>query len=264
MRRVDGLPEPGALMPTTQRERRHEFAVPFEGLLLRGDHWIGQAGLPQALLLHGGGASSSRGLAALREHLLAQGIGSLAFDFIGHGRTGGLLLGSSLASRQAQVDAVLRAQCVDPSATGVVGFSMGGHIAALSAARHQFAACALVIPAAYTACAAHLPFGPAFSAALRQPASWQDSDAFEALARYAGRLQVISAELDAVVPSDIPARYARESLVAAACHHHVIPGAGHDLSVHFTRHPEARDSAYDLIAALIRGTIAHTSVPTST
>lgn len=231
------------------------FALPFEDRMLHGDHWIGRPGQLQALLLHGGGTSSSAGLAPLREHLQAQGIGSLAFDFVGHGRSGGALLGSSLASRLAQVDAVLRAHELDPARTGVIGFSMGGHIAALSAARHRFAACGLVIPAAYTARAAALPFGPAFSAALREPGSWRDSDAFVAIAGYRGRLQVVSAERDAVVPAEIPARYAREALAAAASHHHVISGAGHDLNAHFALHPETRVRAYDLLASLIRGTI---------
>lgn len=71
-----------------------------------------------------------------------------------------------------------------------------------------------------------------------------------------GRLQVISAEHDAVVPTAIPARYAREALAAASCHHHVIADAGHDLSAHFALHPPARVRAYDLLASLIRGTIA--------
>jgi len=227
--------------------------VPFAGTLLHGDRWRLDLGAPEALLLHGGGTSSSQGLQALREHLRDRGIASTAFDFVGHGRTGGALIGSSLAERLAQVEAVLQASGITAGSSSIIGFSMGGHIAALAAARLGFAACGLVIPAAYTAAAAALPFGPAFSAAIRQPESWRDSDAFAALAGFRGRVQIISAALDAVVPATIPCQYLQACTLAAMRHHHAVCGAGHDLSAHFARRPEDRVIVYDRLAMLILG-----------
>lgn len=235
--------------------RLQELAIAFASTLLRGDRWLLDPASPHALLLHGGGSSSSAGLAPLREHLREQGIASTAFDFIGHGRTGGSLLGSSLAERLAQVETVLQAIGLTASSGGIIGFSMGGHIAALAAGRHGFAACGLVIPAAYTAAAAALPFGPAFSAAIRQPGSWRDSDAFAAIAGFRGRLQIASAELDAVVPAPIPCQYLQAGKLATMRHHHVIQGAGHDLSAHFAKRPEDRTTLHDRLAALIRQSV---------
>ncbi|CAN5247266.1 hypothetical protein BH11PSE10_BH11PSE10_02250 [soil metagenome] len=37
----------------------------------------------------------------------------------------------------------------------------------------------------------------------------------------------------------------------------------HELTAHFAGHPGARDSTYDLLACLIRGTIVTTFAPTS-
>lgn len=234
--------------------RLEALAVPFAGTVLRGDRWlIDGNGAPQALLLHGGGTSSSAGLQPLREHLRDQGIASTAFDFIGHGRTGGVLIGSSLAERLAQVEAVMQATGLTPGSSGIIGFSMGGHIAALAAGKHGFAACGLVIPAAYAAAAAELPFGPAFSAAIRRPESWRDSDAFTALSAFRGRVQIVSAELDAVVPAAIPCQYLQACRLAAMRHHQAISGAGHDLSTHFDTRPQDRTLVYDRLAALIRG-----------
>lgn len=235
---------------------RREFGVPFEGLRLHAEHWSGAPGPPEALILHGGGTSTCKGLTPLREYLLARGIGSLALDFVGHGRTGGALIGSSLASRLAQVEAVLHAHPLPARRSAVIGFSMGGHIAALTAARLGFSGCGLVIPAAYAAEAAKLAFGPAFQTTLRRASSWQDSDAFAAIAGYRGHLQIISAEHDAVVPAAIPARYEREALEAASVHHHVVQGSAHDLSIHFEEKPAARDIAYGLLAQMISRTIA--------
>ncbi len=45
----------------------------------------------------------------------------------------------------------------------------------------------LLVPAAYTPRAYHLPFGPAFSAAIRIPCSWKESDAYPILENFKGK-----------------------------------------------------------------------------
>ncbi len=100
-----------------------------------------------------------------------------------------------------------------------------------------------------------MPFGPAFSAAIRQPESWGDSDAFAAIAAFRGRLLIASAELDAVVPAPIPCQYLQAGKLATMRHHHVIQGAGHDLGAHFVKRPEDRITLHDRLAALIRGCV---------
>jgi len=235
------------------------FEVPFtDGRMLRGDHWQPDDARAGALILHGGGTSTSKGLAPLRDALFAQGIASTAFDFIGHGRSDGTLIGSSLAERSAAVDAVIAARQLQPHKLAVIGFSMGGHVAALAAQRHGFAGLGLVIAAAYSAGAAQLKFGPDFAAAIRRPQSWQDSDAFAAAAEYRGRLQIIAAGADAVVPAEIQQRYFDAAQHCASRHHEVIKNSPHQLDTHFAQAPQDRTRAYDLLAELAIGAIIPT------
>jgi pimeloyl-ACP methyl ester carboxylesterase len=234
------------------------FELPFDGRILRGDHWQPRDARAGALILHGGGTSTIKGLAPLRELLFARGIASTGFDFIGHGRSDGTLIGSSLAERSAAVDAVISARQLQAETLTVIGFSMGGHVAALAAQRHGFAALGLVIAAAYSAEAAQLKFGPDFAAAIRKPLSWRDSDAFAAVAAYRGRLQIISAGADAVVPAEIPQRYFDAALHCASRHHEVIAGSPHHLDAHFAQAPQDRTRAYDLLAQLAIGAIIPT------
>ncbi|HEY4081230.1 MAG TPA: alpha/beta fold hydrolase [Burkholderiaceae bacterium] len=232
-----------------------QFTVSFDGRTLHGDHWQPASARGAALLLHGGGRSSSAGLAPVRQFMFERGVSSTAFDFIGHGRTGGELLGSSLAERLAQLYKVIEARRLEPRQLALIGFSMGGHVAAVastaSAASQQgFAALGLVIPAAYSAQAAELRFGPAFSAAIRLPRSWEDSNAFHAVSQFKGRLQIISGQYDAVVPAEIPQRYFNVAVHCAERHHHVVADSGHDLSAQFALQPEAEHRAHDLLTRL--------------
>lgn len=226
-----------------------QFTVSFDGRTLHGDHWQPASARGAALLLHGGGRSSSAGLAPVRRFMFERGIASTSFDFIGHGRTGGELLGSSLAERLAQLYKVLEARRLEPKQLALIGFSMGGHVAAV-ASPQDFAALGLVIPAAYSAQAASLRFGPAFSAAIRQPRSWEDSNAFHTVSQFRGRLQIISGEYDAVVPAEIPQRYFNVAVHCVERHRHVVAGSGHDLSAQFALQPEAEHRAHDLLARL--------------
>jgi len=232
-------------MPSVQ-----EFEVDLGGRRLHGSHWQPDEARAAVLILHGGGCSTSNGLAPLREVLHAQGVASTAFDFIGHGKSEGTLIGSSLAERSAAVDAVIAERQLQPAGMAVIGFSMGGHIAALAAQRHGFAGLGLVIAAAYSAGAGALRFGPDFAAAIRQPMSWQDSDAFEAVAAFSGHLQIVSAGADAVVPAEIQQRYFDAAQQAASRNHQVIEGSPHQLDQHFAVAPQDRTLTYGLLTQL--------------
>lgn len=226
------------------------FRLPYRHLQLVGDRWPVEHPRGEALILHGGGSSSGEGFQALRAHLAARGVASTAFDFIGHGRTGGALADSSLADRVAQVFAVQDGLGLDPAGLTLIGFSMGAYVATLAATRRPGAGLGLAIPAAYTPAALELPFGPRFADCIRRPRSWADSDAFALLAGYRGRLLVLSADADAVIPPEIPPRLFEAATASAWRRHHRIAGAGHKLDEHWERRPEDRDAAYQRIAEL--------------
>ncbi|HEX2010442.1 MAG TPA: alpha/beta fold hydrolase [Roseateles sp.] len=226
------------------------FRLPHGHSMLAGDRWTLDSARGEALILHGGGSSSSQGFQALREHLAAEGIASTAFDCIGHGRTGGALADSSLADRVEQVLNVMDGLALDAGRLTVIGFSMGAYVAAQVSARRRLAGLGQAIPAAYTPEALPLPFGPSFAACIRRPRSWADSDAFEILQAFTGRLLVLSAGADQVIPAEIPERLFEAALRASWRRHHRVEGAGHQLAEHYAREPTSQRLAYRQFAAL--------------
>ncbi|HLL10483.1 MAG TPA: alpha/beta fold hydrolase [Rubrivivax sp.] len=235
-----------------------EFEVPFQGQCLRGDRWVLPGAVRTALLLHGGGSSAADGFQALRRYLHDRETATVAFDFVGHGRTGGSQLGTTLQQRVQQVLAVVNSQRLEPEALVLIGFSMGAYVAAKAAVQIGARGLCLAIPAAYDAQAYGAPFGPEFTRILRSPGSWARSDAFGLVGRYAGHLLVLSAEDDQVVPAEIPLMYAAHAKHCASSSHYVVTGSRHNLSEHYEKRPAARDAAYAEIASLCQRVGAET------
>ncbi len=202
------------------------FDVAFSGKTLRADRLPGRAAA-QTLLIHGAGGSERGRFAPLRSTLHGCGIGSTAFDCVGHGETGGALHESSLRSRTEQAEAVLAAP---PSAAprAVVGTSMGAYNAIKLLEARTLEALVLVVPGVYTPEAYTIPFGAGFSAVIRQERSWERSDAWSILGTFTGRLLVIAAEHDAVIPREIPERLLASAEQASWRKLCVVPGAEHN------------------------------------
>lgn len=219
--------------------------------MLKGDGVTGPEDL-QAVLIHGAGASERGRFAPLRKVLSELGIGSIAFDCIGHGETGGALGVSSLASRTRQAAAVIEAQCGD-APLALIGTSMGAYNAIRLAEKHSIEALILVVPGVYTPDAYEIPFGQEFSAIIRKERSWNATDAWKILAGFRGRLLVIAAERDAVIPAEIPERLVASAEKASWRELHVVPGAEHNrlFSLLAERTDEFRRAA-ELIGACLQ------------
>jgi hypothetical protein len=89
---------------------QHLIQFDFESHTLIGDI-LSPGNSPQVLVLHGAGNSNRGRFRTLREELFAKGISSAAFDFVGHGDTGGDLKNSSLSSRTRQACRVVDDRC---------------------------------------------------------------------------------------------------------------------------------------------------------
>jgi len=120
---------------------------------------------------------------------------------------------------------VIRHVCREPLT--LIGASMSGYTAMQLTKQFDVENLVLLVPAVYTRRAYHTPFGPEFSAAIRVPESWRESDAFDVLAGFRGNLMVIAAERDTTIPAEIPRRIHDAAGNAASRSLHVIPGAGH-------------------------------------
>ncbi len=228
------------------------FSLDFEGHRIHGDQWLASDARRHAVLLHGGGSSTLEAFTPLREHLLGENISSTSFDFIGHGRTGGKLLGSSLHARVKQTLIVMKAMQIESSEAALVGYSMGAYVALHVAKQRQIGRLALGVPAAYAPEAFDVPFGPGFSAILRRENSWQESDAFTLIRKFCGHLFVFYGSEDQVVPDAIPLTFVASAQQAASVDSYALVGGGHKLSAHYEKHPEDRETVHQRITNLIR------------
>lgn len=226
------------------------FDVEYAGRVLKADHLAGTAPLP-VLLIHGAGQSERGRSATLRSALLRRGIGSTAFDCVGHGQTGGLLRESSLASRTRQAAAVADARH-GAAPLALVGTSMGAYNAIKLLETRRVDSLVLVVPGVYTPAAYDLPFDAGFSAVIRAPRSWAATDAWDILGQFTGRLLVIAAQNDAVIPSEIPARLVDAAGQASWRKLHVVAGAQHNrLFALLAERPAAFAETMELVFACL-------------
>ncbi len=222
------------------------FSVDFAGTRLQGDATHGAHG--NVLLLHGAGASARNKFSIVRHALEERGVGMTCFDCIGHGETGGDMGTSSLENRTRQAQAVIAAREM-PAPLALMGFSMGAYNAIRLTQTHEVASLILIVPGIYTPSAYTLPFGPQFSSAIRRERSWEDSDAWDMLAQYRGRLLVIAAGNDVVIPREIPERLVASSANAAWRRLLVVPDTEHRrLFTPLLERPAEFDEAMGLIS----------------
>ncbi len=198
------------------------FKLPFGKYMLRGD--IYRTG-KETIVLHGAGKSSRSVFTSLRHSLNAHNIPSVSFDFVGHGETGGDIHDSSLRGRTEQATSVIRHTCLEP--VTLIAASMSGYTAIKLTDLFSVNNLILLVPAVYSPRAYDLLFGPEFSAAIRTPDSWRESDAFEILSRFTGNLVVIAAEFDDIIPREIVEQIHSSAMNAANRILHVIPGSAH-------------------------------------
>ena len=220
------------------------FEVSHEGRVLIGDV-VGEDLPTRILMLHGAGQSHRGKMAPLRRELAELGIGSYAFDFVGHGETGGDLASSSLEDRTGQARAVIEHLGLG-SPLRILAASMSAHTAVQLTRFHEVAALALIVPAMYARDAYRVKFDGEFSRIIRRPDSWRDSDGWEVLGRFEGRLLVVAAGDDRVIPPQIVQLYHESATSASSRILHVVPDLGHML---FT---EMRERGGDRMKTVLR------------
>ncbi len=218
-------------------ERRFELAVDDETIVgdilsaTNSEDAPGMPGAPGVLFLHGAGQSHRQRQRLLREELATLGLGSIAFDFSGHGESSANTPGS-LQKRLHQAEQAR--QHLDPERRihTVAGVSMSGEIAIRLACSDASGIdhVVLLVGAIYDRAAFALPFGPAFSAAIRRPDSWRDAETLELIRNYCGSLTIIRALDDTVIPYDV-ADLLMDAAQSARVRRLIdLPGVDHRLS----------------------------------
>jgi len=211
-------------------ERRFELEVDDETIVGDVLSATNPVDAPAVLFLHGAGQSHRQRQRPLREALLTLGLGSVGFDFSGHGESSGNTP-DSLAKRLRQAEQVR--QRVDPEHRihTVAGTSMSGEIAIrLACSAGDIDHVVLMVGAIYDRAAFALPFGPGFSSAIRRPDSWRDAETLDLIRRYRGGLTIVRALDDTVIPYDV-ADLLMEAARSARFRRLIdLPGVDHHLS----------------------------------
>jgi pimeloyl-ACP methyl ester carboxylesterase len=209
-------------------------------------------GSASCLLLHGGAATSERShWLVLRQHLARHGIGTVAVDFSGHGESSARTP-NSLSKRYDEAMAALQYLDEDEP-RAVIGISMSGEIAVRLAAdpHNRITRLVTLVGAAYDSAAFEVPFGPAFTRILRTPQSWRRSVVFEQIASFPGRLTVVRATEDTIVPAAIGELHVANATRAKHAEFVDIFNTDHALGLAFRAQPGLIDRLANVICRAI-------------
>jgi pimeloyl-ACP methyl ester carboxylesterase len=230
---------------------QHLIRVNFEAHTIIGDVFSLNDS-PQVLVLHGAGNSNRGRFQMLRGQLFDRRISSAAFDFVGHGDTGGDLKSSSLCSRTRQACRVVDALNLQQPLS-VIGASMSAYTAVKLLEHYQIKNLILLVPAMYTSRAYSIPFNRGFSEIIRQPQSWIQSDAWRLLADYTGRLLIVAAENDLVIPRDVINRIYDSAVSATERRLYFAPNASHFVFTDLrAKDPKEFDHVFDQICNMLK------------
>lgn len=198
-----------------------------------------EEGFPSVVILHGYTGNRSgdhRLLPLLSRELMARGVASLRFDFRGSGESEGSFAEMTVAREIEDVVEsfhFMRMQRgLNPQRVSLLGFSMGGMVAALSAPQVRPERLALWAPALPELWLSQMP-DPRVLPEVIDVNGWPLGRAFVeeltmldplmTLQSYAGPVRIFHGSADPSVPLGIGERYAR----AAGCELVVIEAANH-------------------------------------
>jgi len=111
----------------------------------------------------------------------------------------------------------------------------------------------LLVPAMYTSMAYTVPFNEGFTDIIRQPESWENSDAWDILSGYRGRLLIIAAENDKVIPKRVIKKIYDSAVNAKERKLFVAPKASHFVFTDLrTNNPDGFCSALGQIVEMLK------------
>lgn len=194
------------------------FFIEFDNTYLHGDLLPGdytRCAPPDILFLHGGMESEDRrSFLLLRQILLNRHqLSSCAFDFIGHGSTGGELNVTTLQQRTQQAADIIDA-CFDSQPFSVVAVGMGAHTALRLLEAFPIRNLVLAVPEIYSQAAYPIPFGSRVGTLAPSPCNWQQSDVWPLIQAFHGQVTVIAAGNDEHVHPNIISRLHAEAVSA--------------------------------------------------
>jgi pimeloyl-ACP methyl ester carboxylesterase len=227
------------------------FKIPFGDHTLVGDLLSNDAEA-RTLVLHGAGEHGRLRTRFIREWFFRHGISSCAFDFIGHGETGGDVKQTSLYERTRQACAVIDRQNIR-TPLRIVAASMGAYTAVKLVEHYPVETMVLLVPAMYAESAYRYAFGGGFTEIIRKPGSWRSSDAWRILSAYTGRLFLVSAEKDPVIPDGVIRTICASARNAEELVHNTVADAPHFVLTYLRReNPLALEALMKRIVGMLK------------
>lgn len=204
----------------------------------------------QLLFLHGAGQSNQNLFMPLREDLYQLGFSSLAFDFIGHGETGGLLETSSLEQRFNQACSVIENFSMSQPLS-IIAASMSGYIALKLLKKYRIKNIILFVPAVYDTKAYSVPFNQGFTEIIREPESWLNSDAWDIIQNFNGNLLLLAAQYDQVVPFSIIQKLYTSAVHAKKSEIFIVKDCPHQILRYLSENASKRDEVVKKILNIL-------------
>jgi esterase/lipase len=129
---------------------------------------------------------------------------------------------------------------------------MGGYTAVKLLEYYPVKNLILVVPAMYDSKAYKVSFNNGFTEIIRRPQSWGDSDAWQILSEYEGRLFIIAAEKDNVIPLAVVNKIYNSAVNAEKRFLFIAPQATHAVFTDLrTRNPEMFCSVFGQIVEIL-------------
>jgi hypothetical protein len=168
----------------------------------------------------------------------------VCFDFSGNGDSTGRMDRATLRIRAAEGRAVAE-RLAGGAPRGLIGTSMGAHVAAVLSPVLRPRNLVLFCPAAYPEEATDRPFDER----LARPGPYADSPAFRALRDFEGDLLVVAAGMDAVIPREVPELYVESAPSARSRRLVWLDDCEHLVHSWLERHDERRAAVLRDVAA---------------
>jgi len=218
--------------------------VPYKETYLVGDV-MPSGSTPSWIVLHGAGTADRERYRKLRLALGERNIPNAAFDFVGHGDTGGELLGSSLEDRTNQAAHFIHECCTQDDLV-VVGASMSAYTAVKLSEIFAVEKLVLIASTAYTPRAYKLAFGPEFKKVISEKDSYLESDIFSILSNFKGVVRIVIAENDDVIPQQIT-----EKLINSArdSKSFIVKNSPHKIAAFLNENPSAMQDVINFITS---------------
>lgn len=192
------------------------------------------------IILHGGGPSNKEQTEYLIPVLQKNNLYSVRFDFSGQGESSGNLSCSSLYKRQKESLGVIK-EFIGNNRLTIIGTSMAGHISCSLVVNANVENLVLFCPAIYTKKAWFSNFGNGFTDIIRENKSYLDNNISQLLKKFDGKIMLILAENDQIIPNEVVDIYLHEMKNKPGSKVYVIKGCPHPIHKWIIQNEQERE-----------------------